>query len=108
MRATAVKYVLTQRLWNLFCKYSGIVKTYYARNERQTVLQTIHYLTCCSKVLISTKIRSLCINKVVNVKILKTKTACQNKAKKISSPYLAKPRKITYTKRKKKLTRDLK
>lgn len=55
MRATAVKYVLTQRLWNLFCKYSGIVKTYYARNERQIVLQTFHDLTCCSKVLINTK-----------------------------------------------------
>jgi len=69
MRATAVKYVLTQRLWNLFCKYSGIVKTYYARNERQIVLQTFHDLTCCCKVLISNKIRSLCINKVVNVKV---------------------------------------
>lgn len=90
MRATAVKYVLTQRLWNLFCRYSGIVKTYYARNERQIVLQTFRDLTCCSKVLISTKIRR------------------QKRQKKYQVVYLAKPRKITYTKRKKKLTRDLK
>ena len=90
MRATAVKYVLTQRLWNLFCRYSGIVKTYYATNERQIVSQTFHDLTCCSKVLINTKIRR------------------QKRQKKYQVVYLAKPRKITYTKRKKKLTRDLK
>ena len=89
MRATAVKYVLTQRLWNLFCKYSGIVKTYYARNERQIVLQTFH-LTCCSKKLTALKYEG-------------------KKGKKNNQVlYLAKPRKITYTKRKNKLTRDLK
>lgn len=90
MRATAVKYVLTQRLWNLFCRYSGIVKTYYARNERQIVSQTFHDLTCCSKVLSNTKIRR------------------QKRQKKYQVVYLGKLRKITYTKRKKKLTRDLK